>query len=70
MDTLMSVQEVAERLGVSLWTVYRLARSKRLGSVQLGRRRLFTQGDVEELVRASRVESEAPKNASSTSSAS
>jgi excisionase family DNA binding protein len=59
MKSLMSVHEAAERLGVSLWTVYRLARARRLGSVQLGKRRLFAEEDIEELVRSSR-ESGAP----------
>jgi excisionase family DNA binding protein len=54
MKTLMSVQEVAEQLGVSLWTVYRWARARRLASVQLGKRRLFTEEDVEDLVRRNR----------------
>ena len=54
MKKLMSVHEAAEQLGVSLWTVYRLARARRLGSVQLGKRRLFAEEDIEELVKSSR----------------
>jgi excisionase family DNA binding protein len=62
MKKLMSVQEVAEHLGVSLWTVYRLARAHRLASVQLGKRRLFTEEDVEELVKSSRASGGTPGN--------
>jgi len=51
MDNLLSVEQAAQRLGVSFWTVYRLARSGRLASIRLGRRRLFAERDLEELVR-------------------
>ncbi len=54
MDRLFSVQEAAERLGVSFWTVYRMARSGQLASVRIGRRRLFAVADLEELVRTTR----------------
>lgn len=58
MSKLLSVQEAAERLGVSLWTVYRLARDGRLASIRLGRRRLFAAEDLEELIQATRRERE------------
>jgi excisionase family DNA binding protein len=54
MKRLMSVEEAAKRLGVSLWVVYRLARSGRLQSIRLGRRRLFSDADLAELIRSSR----------------
>lgn len=54
MDNLLSVEQAAQRLGVSFWTVYRLARSGRLASIRLGRRRLFTERDLEELIRETR----------------
>ena len=54
MENLLSVEQVAQRLGVSFWTVYRLARSGRLSSVRLGRRRLFTERDLEQLIREGR----------------
>ncbi len=54
MENLLSVQQAAERLGVSFWTVYRMARSGRLASIRLGRRRLFSERDLEELIRATR----------------
>ncbi len=56
MDNLLSAQEAARRLGVSFWTVYRLARSGRLASVHLGRRRLFAEEDLQALVSATRRE--------------
>ena len=54
MDNLLSVEQVAQRLGVSFWTVYRLARSGRLPSIRLGRRRLFAEADLDELIRETR----------------
>ena len=54
MDKLLSVQEVASRLGLSFWTVYRMARDGRLASIRLGRRRLFAVTDLEDLVSATR----------------
>ena len=61
MDKLLSVQQVGERLGVSLWTVYRLARKGQLASVRIGRRRLFAEADLEELVRRTRDEAQGPE---------
>ena len=51
MDNLLSVEQAAQRLGVSFWTVYRMARTGRLASVRIGRRRLFAEADLEELIR-------------------
>jgi excisionase family DNA binding protein len=64
MEKLLSVDQAAQRLGVSFWTVYRLARSGRLASVQLGRRRLFAEHDLEDLVQRARrdVRSPAPES--------
>jgi excisionase family DNA binding protein len=56
MDNLISVEQAAQRLGVSFWTVYRLARSGRLASIRLGRRRLFQEQDLERLISATRQE--------------
>ena len=47
MERLLSAHQAAERLGVSIWTVARLARNGRLPSVQIGRRRLFAEEDLE-----------------------
>ena len=56
MDQLLSATQAAGRLGVSLWTVYRMARNGELASVRIGRRRLFAATDLEELVHATRRE--------------
>jgi excisionase family DNA binding protein len=53
---LLTVQQAAERLGVSFWTVYRMARAGELASVRIGRRRLFAAQDLEDLVKARRRE--------------
>ena len=50
MEKLLSVKEASGRLGLSLWTVYRWARSGRVASIQLGRRRLFSEEDLRALV--------------------
>ena len=50
------MQEVADYLGVSFWTVYRMARSGRLPSIRIGRRRLFAEQDLEQLVEETRQE--------------
>jgi excisionase family DNA binding protein len=55
MERLLSAHQAAERLGVSVWTVARLARNGRLTSVQIGRRRLFAEEDLEQLVSKSRA---------------
>ena len=54
MGKLLSVHEAAAPLGVSFWTVYRLARGGRMVSVRLGRRTLFAEEDIEELIRTHR----------------
>lgn len=54
MNNLLSVKQAAQRLGVSFWTIYRLARTGQLGSVRLGRRRLFEEEDLKKLIRESR----------------
>lgn len=54
MAKLMSSQQAAERLGISVWTVSRLVRSGKLASIQIGRRRLFAEEDLEELIRSRR----------------
>jgi excisionase family DNA binding protein len=67
MDSLLSAEQAAERLGVSFWTVYRLARTGRLASIRLGRRRLFAPQDLERLVRAMREERDVSKKSASSS---
>jgi len=58
MGTLLSAHQAAERLGVSIWTVARLARAGKLGSVLIGRRRLFAEEDLEHFVTKSRIGSQ------------
>jgi len=60
MEQLLSATEAAERLGVSFWTVYRMARTGELASVRIGRRRLFAVNDLEELVKSTRRERKTP----------
>lgn len=57
MESLLSVEQAAERLGISLWTVYRLAREGRLPSLCVGRRRLFDPGDLQRFVEQARGQS-------------
>jgi excisionase family DNA binding protein len=64
MDKLYSVHEAADRLGVSFWTVYRLARCGQLASVRVGRRRLFADRDLENLIRTSREQDTTPRRSS------
>lgn len=45
-----NVEEVARRLRCSKWTVYRMVREGRLAAVRVGRRLLFRQEAVEELL--------------------
>ena len=47
MDNLLSVEQAACRLGVSFWTVYRWAQEGRIWSIQLGRRRLIAEADLQ-----------------------
>jgi excisionase family DNA binding protein len=54
MSNLMSAQEAARRLGISLWSVYRWSRAGRIVSVRLGRRRLFAEEDLQDMVRRAR----------------
>jgi excisionase family DNA binding protein len=63
METLLSVHQAAERLGVSFWTVYRMARSGQLPSIHLGRRRLFVEEDLEKLIRSRRTDPESGRPA-------
>ena len=57
MSPFLSAQEAASYLRVSIWTIYRWARAGRLLSIQLGRRRLFAEEDLQALVRRARAAS-------------
>ncbi len=52
---LLGVKEAAQRLGLSFWTLYAWARTGRLPSIQLGRRRLFDPCDLEGFIKQHRV---------------
>ncbi len=58
MERLLSAQQAADRLGVSIRTVSRLARAGRLASVLIGRRRLFAEEDLDAFVRETRRRNE------------
>ncbi len=47
---LLTVDEAAEYLRVSRWTVYNLIRSNQLRTVKIGRRRLVTLAALSECV--------------------
>jgi excisionase family DNA binding protein len=47
---LLTVDEAAEYLRVSRWTVYNLIRSSQLRTVKIGRRRLVTPAALAECV--------------------
>ena len=55
MQNLLSVEQAAEKLGLSSWTVYRMARAGRIGSVRIGKRRLFSEDDLEQFVKETRA---------------
>jgi excisionase family DNA binding protein len=48
--TLLTVDEAAERLRVSRWTVYNLIRSNQLRTIKIGRRRLVSPAALVECV--------------------
>lgn len=47
---LLTVDEAAEQLRVSRWTVYNLIRSNQLRTIKIGRRRLVTLDALTECV--------------------
>ncbi len=55
MTNLIDVKDAARVLGLSFWTLYAWARTGRLPSVQLGKRRLFDPRDLEEFIEHQRV---------------
>ena len=54
MQRFLSVKEVAESLGMSIFTIHRYVTAGRLPSVRMGRRRLIPEAELEELLRRSR----------------
>ena len=51
-DHLLTVQEIADRLRISRWSVYNLIRAKQLHTVKIGRRRLATPGALAAYIKA------------------
>ena len=49
-EYLLTVQEAADRLRVSRWSVYNLIRSNQLRTVKIGRRRLVTPTALAECI--------------------
>ena len=56
MDTLLSVEQVAERLGTSPRFVRRLVFQRRIAYVKLGRHVRITARDLDAFIRAGRVD--------------
>jgi excisionase family DNA binding protein len=50
-DYLLTVQEAAERLRVSRWSVYNLIRANQLHTIKLGRRRLVSPAALAECIK-------------------
>jgi excisionase family DNA binding protein len=49
-DLLLTVEEAADWLRVSRWSVYNLIRSSQLRTIKIGRRRLVTRAALAECV--------------------
>lgn len=49
-EYLLTVQEAADRLRVSRWSVYNLIRSNQLRTIKIGRRRLVTPAALADCV--------------------
>jgi excisionase family DNA binding protein len=49
-DYLLTIDEAAERLRISRWSVYNLIRANQLRTVKIGRRRLVTPAALTECV--------------------
>jgi excisionase family DNA binding protein len=50
-DRLLTVQEAAERLRISRWSVYNLIRANQLRTIKIGRRRLMTPAALAECIK-------------------
>ena len=58
MDTLLSVEQAAERLGTSVRFVRRLVFERRIGYVKLGRHVRISEHDLSNYVATGRVEAD------------
>jgi excisionase family DNA binding protein len=56
MDRMLNIEEVAERLGTSQRFVRRLVAERRIAFNKVGRHIRFNAADVEQFIRAGRVE--------------
>jgi excisionase family DNA binding protein len=56
LDTLLSIEQAAERLGTSVRFVRRLVFERRIAYVKLGRHVRITARDLDAFIRAGRVE--------------
>jgi excisionase family DNA binding protein len=56
LDTLLTVEQAAERLGTSVRFVRRLVFERRIAYVKLGRHVRIAAGDLDAFIRAGRVE--------------
>jgi excisionase family DNA binding protein len=63
MTPLLSVEQAAGALGLSVWTVRSWVRSGKLASVRLGRRVLLEESELERFIHESRCSSQNPTNA-------
>ena len=50
-DRLLTVQEAAEWLRISRWSVYNLIRANQLRTIKIGRRRLMTPAALAECIK-------------------
>lgn len=55
---LLTVDEAAERLRISRWTLNRLVQERALASVTIGARRLIPLDDITRFIEANRVSSQ------------
>jgi excisionase family DNA binding protein len=63
LDTLLTVDQAAERLGTSVRFVRRLVAERRIAYVKLGRHVRITAADLDAFIRAGRVEGGAARTA-------
>jgi excisionase family DNA binding protein len=50
-DRLLTIQEAADRLRISRWSVYNLIRANELRTVRIGRRRLVTPAALADYIK-------------------
>ena len=50
-DRLLTVQEAAEQLRISRWSVYNLIRANQLRTIKIGRRRLITPAALADCIK-------------------